>query len=156
MTNPSIYAAKLSNRLRRLLHNRRSMAELQTCPESEVHRIAQDIGLSVRDLSSLTCSHPGPSELMPQRLAWLRLDPAYVKLARTATYQDLQRAPPFKVLTTSAFGHVDIDTRHAPGERVVDIGCGCGTTTIELARRVSPAGYVVGVDISAPRRRTDQ
>ena len=91
MTNPSIYAAKLSKRLRRLLHNRRSMAELQACPESELHRIAQDIGLSVRDLSSLTCSHPGPSELMPQRLAWLRLDPAYVKLARTATYQDLQR-----------------------------------------------------------------
>jgi hypothetical protein len=74
-----------------MLNNRRSMAELQACPESERHRNARDIGLSERDLWSLVCSHPGPSELMPQRLAQLDLDPTYVKLARTATYQDLQR-----------------------------------------------------------------
>jgi SAM-dependent methyltransferase len=36
-----------------------------------------------------------------------------------------------------------------PGERVLDIGCGCGDTTIELARRVAPGGAVTGVDISA-------
>ena len=36
------------------------------------------------------------------------------------------------------------------GERVIDIGCGCGATTLELARRVGPAGRVLGVDISAP------
>ncbi len=42
--------------------------------------------------------------------------------------------------------------RAAPsaGEVVLDIGCGCGSTTIELARRVIPGGRVVGVDISAP------
>ncbi|HEY7889717.1 MAG TPA: class I SAM-dependent methyltransferase [Steroidobacteraceae bacterium] len=38
----------------------------------------------------------------------------------------------------------------AAGERALDIGCGCGTTSIELARRVMPGGRVVGVDISAP------
>jgi len=38
----------------------------------------------------------------------------------------------------------------APGQRIVDIGCGCGTTTLDLARRVGPSGHVVGVDISAP------
>jgi len=37
-----------------------------------------------------------------------------------------------------------------PGERIVDIGCGCGETTIELARRVQPAGRVLGIDISTP------
>lgn len=36
------------------------------------------------------------------------------------------------------------------GMRVIDIGCGCGGTTIELAKRVGPAGHVLGVDISAP------
>ncbi|MDF2901645.1 MAG: SAM-dependent methyltransferase, partial [Phenylobacterium sp.] len=37
-----------------------------------------------------------------------------------------------------------------PGERVLDIGCGCGQTSFELARRVGPSGRVLGVDISAP------
>src|SRR5262252_6042427 len=36
----------------------------------------------------------------------------------------------------------------ATGERVLDIGCGCGDTTLELARRVGPSGLVVGADIS--------
>jgi ubiquinone/menaquinone biosynthesis C-methylase UbiE len=38
----------------------------------------------------------------------------------------------------------------AQGMRVIDVGCGCGETTIELARRVGPKGHVIGVDISAP------
>jgi SAM-dependent methyltransferase len=37
-----------------------------------------------------------------------------------------------------------------PGMRVIDIGCGCGATTIELAERVGPSGHVLGLDISAP------
>lgn len=38
----------------------------------------------------------------------------------------------------------------APGERVVDVGCGCGQSVLELAERVGPAGHVVGIDVSAP------
>jgi len=46
---------------------------------------------------------------------------------------------------------LSLDRAHpAKGERVVDIGCGCGATTIELARRVGTTGYVLGVDVSAP------
>jgi SAM-dependent methyltransferase len=35
-----------------------------------------------------------------------------------------------------------------PGEHVLDIGCGGGTTVLELAARVGPDGHVVGADIS--------
>jgi SAM-dependent methyltransferase len=38
----------------------------------------------------------------------------------------------------------------APGEQVVDVGGGCGDTSLELARRVGPEGGVLGLDISAP------
>lgn len=38
----------------------------------------------------------------------------------------------------------------ADGERIVDVGCGCGDTTLALARRVTPRGTVLGVDVSAP------
>jgi SAM-dependent methyltransferase len=40
--------------------------------------------------------------------------------------------------------------RPQPGEAVVDVGCGCGATALELAGRVAPGGRVVGVDISEP------
>jgi SAM-dependent methyltransferase len=36
-----------------------------------------------------------------------------------------------------------------PGQRVVDLGCGSGRTTLELASRVGPDGEVVGIDIAA-------
>jgi ubiquinone/menaquinone biosynthesis C-methylase UbiE len=36
----------------------------------------------------------------------------------------------------------------APGLRVLDVGCGPGTITVDLARRVSP-GEVVGIDVAA-------
>jgi SAM-dependent methyltransferase len=37
-----------------------------------------------------------------------------------------------------------------PGERVIDIGCGCGDTAIEIARIVGAAGTVLGIDVSQP------
>jgi len=36
------------------------------------------------------------------------------------------------------------------GDRVVDIGCGCGAPTLEFARVVGPSGRLAGYDISGP------
>jgi SAM-dependent methyltransferase len=36
------------------------------------------------------------------------------------------------------------------GASVLDVGCGCGVTTLSVAARVGPSGTVLGVDISAP------
>jgi SAM-dependent methyltransferase len=36
------------------------------------------------------------------------------------------------------------------GERVLDVGCGSGATTIAFAREVAPSGHAFGVDVSGP------
>ncbi len=48
-----------------------------------------------------------------------------------------------------------------PGESVLDIGCGCGATTIAATTATGPGGAVTGLDLSAPmlevaRRRADE
>jgi SAM-dependent methyltransferase len=35
-----------------------------------------------------------------------------------------------------------------PGETVLDVGCGLGPTTVELAHRVAPIGRAIGLDVS--------
>lgn len=37
-----------------------------------------------------------------------------------------------------------------PGERVLDVGSGCGETSLSIAERIGPDGAVTGVDISRP------
>jgi SAM-dependent methyltransferase len=52
------------------------------------------------------------------------------------------------------FGRAAMDAAGvAMGERVVDVGCGCGATTLELADRVSLLGSVLGIDVSGPMLR---
>jgi ubiquinone/menaquinone biosynthesis C-methylase UbiE len=56
--------------------------------------------------------------------------------------QDILLAPAAQILIERAGPKV--------GERILDVGCGCGATTIALAERVAPTGFVLGIDISEP------
>src|ERR1700750_2503487 len=49
--------------------------------------------------------------------------------------------------------HGDAAMEHYPpaaGDRVLDIGCGFGDTTQQLAARVGPEGHATGVGVSEP------
>ena len=56
--------------------------------------------------------------------------------------QDILLAPVSDILIDRA--------KAKAGERIVDVGCGCGGTTSALAQKVGPGGHVFGIDISAP------
>lgn len=52
---------------------------------------------------------------------------------------------------TRPFGDAALSAaRIKPGERVIDVGCGCGDTTFAIARAVGAQGSVLGVDVSQP------
>jgi SAM-dependent methyltransferase len=51
----------------------------------------------------------------------------------------------------AVFGRAAIEAAApATGERVLDVGCGAGASSLDLAARVGPDGQVLGVDISEP------
>ena len=56
--------------------------------------------------------------------------------------QDILLAPVADVLIDRA--------EPAAGERIIDIGCGSGFTTIAFAQKVGSSGHVLGVDVSGP------
>ena len=87
----SEFLARLRQTWRRAVSKRRMINELASCPPSELKRIASDVGLNSDDLVRLCCSHVGPSELLPQRLHLLGVDPEFVRHAAPTAFRDLAR-----------------------------------------------------------------
>lgn len=68
---------------------------------------------------------------------WAQLAPTWIELEDRL---ELVGGPPGR----AAMDRLNL----AAGQRVVDLGCGTGQTTLELASRVAPDGEVLGVDIA--------
>ncbi|MGN6257618.1 MAG: class I SAM-dependent methyltransferase [Solirubrobacterales bacterium] len=60
----------------------------------------------------------------------------------------------YRDLTTGGLGaHGEVAMQAnppRPGERVLDVGCGFGDTTLRLAELVGPEGSALGIDVSGP------
>ena len=68
--------------------------------------------------------------------------PAGQRWAERQAAQDILLGPVAEILLDRA--------KPKPGERVIDVGCGSGATTIALARKVAPSGHALGIDLSEP------
>lgn len=107
-------------------------------PERRVDRNARQAhtaGRSIARATRMSTAEPGQSKnefvdiwneiLMPKFVRWKHI------VVDGLTHQSAQVFPKLAV---------------KDGDRVVDVGCGFGGTTIELARRVGPRGSAVGLD----------
>jgi SAM-dependent methyltransferase len=68
--------------------------------------------------------------------------PAGQRWAERQQAQDILLGPVADILIDRA--------RPAAGERIIDVGCGSGATTIAFAQKVGTSGHVMGIDISGP------
>ena len=82
-----------------------------------------------------------PEQINADQLAFWNGPGGHTWVARQE-HTDITLAPVTEALLAFA--------RPQTGERVLDIGCGCGATTLEFARAVGPTGRVAALDISGP------
>lgn len=72
-----------------------TLAQLRSCGEKEVERIARDSGLSASDFPPLVSLGPNASDLLERRMAALDLDPTEVSAIVPEAFRDLQRVCSF-------------------------------------------------------------
>jgi len=81
--------AGFKDRWRQFVRNRKSRAELAALPQGDVGVIARDIGMSESGLRALRPANPRYTELMPERMRQLGLDPEFVARTEPAAYRDM-------------------------------------------------------------------
>ena len=84
---------------------------------------------------------PDPEQINADQLAFWNGLGGDTWVARQE-HTDITLAPVTEALLAFSTPHT--------GERVLDIGCGCGATTLEFARAVGPTGRVAALDLSGP------
>jgi SAM-dependent methyltransferase len=82
-----------------------------------------------------------PEEINADMLAFWNGQGGRIWVARQA-HTDVTLTPVTEALLAFASPRI--------GERVLDVGCGCGAPTLEFARAVGPSGRVAALDISGP------
>src|ERR1700760_4740894 len=83
---------------------------------------------------------PNPDQNADQIAYWN--GPGGQRWASRQQAQDVLLAPIAEILIDRA--------RPQAGERIIDVGCGSGATTVAFAQRVGRSGHVLGVDVSGP------
>src|SRR6266542_1487438 len=99
------------------------------------------VGYNISAVSSLGDSM-APQEAGSSNAAWIEYYNSPATRAWADHHEPIDRL--FAGLTQTA---LEIAAPR-PGEGALDIGCGSGTTVLELAARVGASGYVLGADIS--------
>lgn len=82
-----------------------------------------------------------PDEVNADMLAFWNGQGGHTWVTRQA-HTDVTLAPAMRALLDFA--------APSPGERVLDVGCGCGASTLDFARAVGASGRVAALDISGP------
>lgn len=93
----------------------------------------------IRRTYATVSREPGREQIFPTGRAW----------ADDLDYpEELARVPETAVASFAGVANPFSLGRLAPGERVLDLGCGAGTDTLVAAQMVGPGGSVVAVDMT--------